>query len=113
MIFLPYKLVEETTAFEHSFSEGTIGFKQIMSAAGSGTTPVAFRCLSVLKYTGGNVPVIDCNLSTSALVSESDLFYDVVTNSLQDLGRVTLNPDYKRFFGDEYLPSSNPESSSE
>ena len=41
------------------------------------------------------------------------MFYDVVTNCLQDLGRVTLNPDYKSFFVDEYLPSSSADSSSE
>ena len=40
------------------------------------------------------------------------MFYDVMTNC-QDFGRVTLNPDYKSFFVDEYLPSSNPDSSSE
>lgn len=72
-----------------------------------------FRFSSLLKYKGKKVPVVDCNLSTSAQVSESGMFYDVVTNSLQVLGRVTLNPDYRSFFVDEYLPSSSPDSSSE
>lgn len=111
VIFLPYKLLEETTTFQRSFSDGTIGFKRITSSTGSGTTPVAFRFLSLLKYKCEKVPVIDCNLSTSAPVSESELFYDVVTNSLQDLGRVILNPDYKSFFVDEYLPSSSEDDS--
>ena len=103
VVFRPYKLLEEMTAFQHSLSDGTIGFKQITR----GTTPVAFRFLSLLKYKCEKVPVIDCNLSTSASVSESELFYNVVTNCSQDLGRVTLNPDYKSFFVDEYLPSSS------
>ena len=101
------------TAFHHSFSDGTIGFKHIMSSTGSSTTQVTFRFLSFLKYKCKKVPVINCNLSTSAPVSESEMFYNVVTNCLQDLGRATLNPDYKSFFVDEYLPSSTPDNSSE
>lgn len=113
VLFLPYKLLEETTAFQYSFYFAPIGFKQITSSTGDGTTPMAFRFPSFLKYKCEKVPVIDCNLSTSAPVSESEMFYDVVTNCLQDLGRVTLNPGYKSFFVDEYLPSSSPDSSSE
>ena len=113
MIFLPYKLEEENTAFRRSFSEGPIGFKQFTSSTGSGTTPRAFRFSAFLKYNCEKVPVFDCKLSTAAPVSESEMFYDVVTNFLQDLGRVTLNQDYKSFFVQEYLPSSNPDSSSE
>lgn len=105
--FQLYQLLEENTAFKRCFSDGPIGFKHITSSTGSGTTPIAFRFPSLFDCKHGNVPVIDRNLSASAPVSESELFYDVVTNGLQDIGRVTLNPDYKSFFDDVYLSSED------
>ena len=105
MVFKLYKLLEHKTSFERSFCDGPIGFEEITCPSGSGSTPISFSFSSLFNYQG-QVPVIDCNLSTSPPRSESGLFYDLVTNSLQELGRVTLNEDYKKFVceDEEYLP---------
>ena len=63
--FRPYKLLEQKTAFEHSFSRPPIGVEPITSSTGG---PMAFGFPSILKFKCEKVPFIDCNLSTSAVV---------------------------------------------
>ncbi len=105
MFFIPYKLLEHITSVQRSFCDAAIGFEKVTDSFGT-EIYISFSSLFDCSSCKGQVPVINRNLSTSPPRSESELFYDVVANGLQELGRVTLNKDYKQFVcGDEeYLP---------
>ena len=99
VFFVPYKIISGETAFNSTFSEVQIGIEPFKKPS------TCFEFSSFfLQDEEKKCPKVDCILSGASEL-EADMFYNVMTDFVQELGRVTLNRDYKRFFSDDdYTP---------
>ena len=102
VFFVPYKIISGETAFNSTFSEVQIGIEPFRKSK----LILCFEFPSFFLQDEDEekkCPKVDCILS-GASESEAAMFYNVMTDFVQELGRVTLNRDYKRFFPDDYTP---------
>ena len=103
VFFVPYKIISGETAFNSTFSEVQIGMEPFKKPS-TKELSVGFEFPSFfLQDEQKKCPKVDCILS-GASESEAAMFHNVMTDFVQELGRVTLNGDYKRF-DDDYTPS--------
>ena len=114
LVFVPYKIISRETAFNSTFSEVQIGIEPFKKP--STDLSIGFEFPSFFLQDEDEekkCPKVDCILS-GALESEASMFHNVMTDFVQELGRVTLNRDYEsgparlrdyqRFFSDDYTP---------
>ena len=104
LVFVPYKIISGETAFNSTFSEVQIGIEPFKTP--STDLSIGFEFPSFFLQDEDEekkCPKVDCILS-GASESEAAMFHNVMTDFVQELGRVTLNRDYQRFFSDDYTP---------
>ena len=95
VFFVPYKIISGETAFNSTFSEVQIGIEPFRKPS---ELSVGFEFPSLfLQDEEKKYPKVDCILS-GASEPEAVMFHNVMTDFVQELGRVTLNGDYKKFY---------------